>query len=110
MDMTAEFYLSTVERIFKNREIAKNEFHLEGKKVDFEAIKTIPTFVIEGANDDISAPGQCKAALNLLKNLPKNMKRYHLQKKAGHYGIFSGKAWRSHIRPKFLEFIDKRYR
>jgi poly(3-hydroxybutyrate) depolymerase len=109
MDMTAEFYLSTVERIFKNREIAKNEFHLEGKKVDFEAIKTIPTFVIEGANDDISAPGQCKAALNLLKNLPKNMKRYHLQKKAGHYGIFSGKAWRSHIRPKFLEFIDNRY-
>ena len=109
MDMTAEFYLSTVERIFKNREIAKNEFHLEGNKVDFEAIKTIPTFVIEGANDDISAPGQCKAALNLLKNLPKNMKRYHLQKKAGHYGIFSGKAWRSHIRPKFLEFIDNRY-
>ena len=78
-------------------------------KVDFEAIKTIPTFVIAGANDDISAPGQCKAALNLLKNLPKNMKRYHLQKKAGHYGIFSGKAWRSHIRPKFLEFIDNRY-
>ena len=64
---------------------------------------------VEGANDDISAPGQCKAALNLLKNLPKNMKRYHLQKKAGHYGIFSGKAWRSHIRPKFLEFIDNRY-
>jgi poly(3-hydroxybutyrate) depolymerase len=107
MDMTAEFYLSTVERIFKNREIAKNEFILDGKNVDFGKIKKIPTFVIEGANDDISAPGQCKAALSLLKNLPKNMKKYHLQKKAGHYGIFSGRAWRSYIRPKFLEFIDK---
>ncbi len=109
MDMTAEFYLSTVERIFKKREIAKNEFELDGEKLDFGAIKSIPTFVIEGANDDISAPGQCKAALTLLTNLPKSMKKFHLQKKAGHYGIFSGKAWRSKIRPLFLEFINERY-
>ena len=107
MDMTAEFYLSTVERIFKKREIAKNEFELDGEKLDFGAIKSIPTFVVEGANDDISAPGQCKAALTLLTNLPKSMKKFHLQKKAGHYGIFSGRAWRSKIRPLFLEFIDK---
>ena len=107
MDMTAEFYLSTVERIFKKREIAKNEFELDGEKLDFGAIKSIPTFVVEGANDDISAPGQCKAALGLLINLPKNMKKFHLQKKAGHYGIFSGRAWRSRIRPLFLDFIDK---
>ena len=107
MDMTAEFYLSTVERIFKKREIAKNEFELDGEKLDFGAIKSIPTFVVEGANDDISAPGQCKAALGLLSNLPKNMKKFHLQKKAGHYGIFSGRAWRSRIRPLFLDFIDK---
>ncbi len=32
MDMTAEFYLSTVERIFKNREIARNEFVVAGKR------------------------------------------------------------------------------
>ena len=107
MDMTAEFYLSTVERIFKKREIARNEFELDGEKLDFGAIKSIPTFVVEGANDDISAPGQCKAALGLLSNLPKNMKKFHLQKKAGHYGIFSGRAWRSRIRPLFLDFIDK---
>ena len=109
MDMTAEFYLSTVERIFKKREIAKNEFKLDGEKLDFGAIKSIPTFVVEGANDDISAPGQCKAALTLLTNLPKSMKKFHLQKKAGHYGIFSGRAWRSKIRPLFLEFINQRY-
>ena len=107
MDMTAEFYLSTVERIFKNREIAKNEFKLDGEKLDFGEIKSIPTFVVEGANDDISAPSQCKAALSLLSKLPKNMKKYHLQKNAGHYGIFSGRAWRSRIRPLFLDFIDK---
>ena len=107
MDMTAEFYLSTVARIFKKREIAKNEFSIDGKIVDLKKITSIPTFIIEGSNDDISAPGQCSAALNILNKLPKNMKFSHLQDGAGHYGIFSGKAWRTDIRPLFLKFIDR---
>jgi poly(3-hydroxybutyrate) depolymerase len=106
MDMTAEFYLSTVDRIFKKREIAKNEFSIDGKTVDLKKITSIPTFVIEGTNDDISAPGQCLAAVKLLKKLPKNKKISHLQKNAGHYGIFSGKAWRNEIKPQFLKFLD----
>ena len=106
MDMTAEFYLSTVDRIFKKREIAKNEFCIDGKPVDLRKITTIPTFIIEGTKDDISAPGQCSAALEILSKLPKKLKFSHLQDGAGHYGIFSGKAWRTEIRPLFLEFID----
>ena len=106
MDMTAEFYLSTVDRIFKKREIAQNKFCVKGIFVDLEKITSIPTFIIEGANDDISAPGQCLAALNILSKLPDNMKFSHLQDGAGHYGIFSGKAWRTKIRPLFLDFID----
>ena len=63
MDMTAEFYLSTVERIFKNREIARNVFTVAGKQVDIGAITEVAVMTVEGANDDISAPGQCVAAL-----------------------------------------------
>ena len=107
MDMTAEFYLSTVDRIFKKREIAKNQFSVEGTRVDLKKITSIPTFIIEGTNDDISAPGQCLAALNILSKLPENMKFSHLQDGAGHYGIFSGKAWRTDIRPLFLDFVDR---
>ena len=106
MDMTAEFYLSTVERIFKNREIAKNEFVVAGKKVDFSAITNVAVKIVEGANDDISAPGQCLAALNLLTNLPDSKKASHLEPGAGHYGIFAGKSWRLNIRPLVLNFID----
>ena len=107
MDMTAEFYLSTVNRIFKKREIAKNKFFIDGKLANLEKINSIPVFVIEGTNDDISAPGQCSAALKILDKLPSNMKFSHLQDGAGHYGIFSGKAWRTEIRPLFLNFIDR---
>ncbi|MCB2158033.1 MAG: polyhydroxyalkanoate depolymerase, partial [Rhodobacteraceae bacterium] len=59
MDMTAEFYLSTVERIFKNREIARNEFTVAGKRVDFGKITQVAVKIVEGEKDDISAPGQC---------------------------------------------------
>lgn len=107
MDMTAEFYLSTVERIFKNREIARNDFVVAGKKVDFAAITEVAVKIVEGANDDISAPGQCLAALDLLTNLPASKKASHLEPGAGHYGIFAGKSWRLNIRPLVLNFIDQ---
>ena len=106
MDMTAEFYLSTVERIFKNREIAKNEFVVAGKKVDIGAITQVAVMTVEGENDDISAPGQCVAALDMLTGLPDAKKTQHLEPGAGHYGIFAGKSWRLNIRPLVLGFID----
>ena len=106
MDMTAEFYLSTVERIFKNREIARNVFEVDGKKVDIGKITTVAVKSVEGANDDISAPGQCIAALALCTGLPDSKKASHLEPGAGHYGIFAGRSWRNNIRPLVLEFID----
>ncbi|MDW3182294.1 polyhydroxyalkanoate depolymerase [Roseobacter sp.] len=106
MDMTAEFYLSTVERIFKNGEIAKNEFTVAGKKVDIGKITTVAVKTVEGSNDDISAPGQCIAALDLCTGLPDDKKASHVEDGAGHYGIFAGKSWRRNIRPLVLDFID----
>ncbi len=107
MDMPAEFYLSTVERIFKRRDIARNDFEVAGHKVDIGAISNVAVKVVEGEKDDISAPGQCLAALDLLTGLPDNMKAHHVEPRAGHYGIFAGKSWRNNIRPLVLEFIDQ---
>lgn len=106
MDMTAEFYLSTVERVFKNREIANNCFEVAGRIVDCSKITTVAVKIVEGEKDDISAPGQCLAALDLLTGLPESKKAAHLEPGAGHYGIFAGRSWRDNIRPLVLEFID----
>ncbi len=106
MDMPAEFYLSTVDRIFKEGEIAKNAFTVKGHKVDIGKITTVAVKTVEGTNDDISAPGQCIAALDLLTGLPDDKKASHLEEGAGHYGIFAGKSWRNNIRPLVLDFID----
>ena len=110
MDMTAEFYLSTVERIFKNREIALNEFVVDGHKVDIGKITDVAVMTVEGANDDISAPGQCVAALDLCTGLDEAKKTKHLEPGAGHYGIFAGRSWRHNIRPLVIDFIDRNSR
>ncbi len=106
MDMPAEFYLSTVDRIFKKGEIAKNEFVVKGHKVDIGKITKVAVKTVEGAKDDISAPGQCVAALDLCTGLPDHMKASHLEPGAGHYGIFAGKSWRDNIRPLVIDFMN----
>ena len=106
MDMPAEFYLSTVERVFKDREIARNAFVVNGHQVDIGKITSVAVKTVEGAKDDISAPGQCIAALDLCTGVPDSMKVSHVEAGAGHYGIFAGKSWRNNIRPLVLAFID----
>jgi len=106
MDMTAEFYLSTVERVFKSRDIARNVFTVDGRQLDLGKITSVAVKIVEGEKDDISAPGQCLAALDLLTGLPADRKAAHLEPGAGHYGIFAGSSWRKNIRPLVLQFID----
>ena len=106
MDMTAEFYLSTVKRVFKSREIARNRFKLAGRTVDIGRIDRSAVKIVEGGKDNISAPGQCAAALPMLSGLPDGKKAHHVEPDAGHYGIFAGKSWQKSIRPLVLEFID----
>jgi len=110
MDMTAEFYLSTVERVFKNREIARNEFVVAGHKVDIGKITDVAVKTVEGSNDDISAPGQCIAALDLCTGLPDSKKASHVEPRAGHYGIFAGRSWRDNIRPLVIDFMNENSR
>jgi len=106
MDMTAEFYLSTVERIFKGLEIAQNRFVVDGHQVDIGKITSVAVKTVEGGKDDISAPGQCVAALDMLTGLPDDKKASYIEPEAGHYGIFAGGSWRRNIRPLVLDFID----
>jgi poly(3-hydroxybutyrate) depolymerase len=105
MDTTAEFYLQTIERIFKNHDLAKGTFMWHDRLVKPETIKKTALLTIEGELDDISAPGQTRVALDLCSGLPDNMKRAHLQIGVGHYGIFNGRKWRESILPVVRGFM-----
>ena len=98
-DMTAEFYLQTVDVVFQRHLLPKGEMMHRGKRVDPAAITDIALLAIEGERDDISGVGQTKAALKIAANLPETMKNYYLAEGAGHYGIFNGSKWRDKIAP-----------
>jgi poly(3-hydroxybutyrate) depolymerase len=103
-DMTAEFYLQTIEVVFQQHALPKGEMMHRGRKVDPGAITDIAILAIEGKRDDISGLGQTKAALKIATNLPEAQKK-HLVADAGHYGIFNGSKWRNQIAPVLEEWI-----
>ncbi|HEU4968184.1 polyhydroxyalkanoate depolymerase [Sphingomonas sp.] len=104
-DMTAEFYLETVELVFQRHALPKGEWVHRGVRVDPGAITDIGLLAIEGERDDISGIGQTKAALTLATSLPKAEKKYLLAKGVGHYGIFNGSKWRDRIAPVVEDWI-----
>lgn len=104
-DMTAEFYLQTVDVVFQRHLLPKGEMMHRGRQVDPGAITGTALLAIEGERDDISGVGQTRAALNLATSLPAKEKKYHLAKGAGHYGIFNGRKWREKIAPVVEKFI-----
>ena len=106
-DMTAEFYLETIDLVFQRHALPKGEMMHRGRKVDPAAITDVALLAIEGERDDISGVGQTKAALKITPNLPDSDKQYLLAKRVGHYGIFNGRRWRNEIAPVLEEFIVK---
>jgi poly(3-hydroxybutyrate) depolymerase len=106
-DMTAEFYLQTVEAVFQKHLLPKGKLTHRGRKVDPKAITGTALLAIEGERDDISGVGQTKAALDLAAKLPAAEKKYFLAENVGHYGIFNGRKWRERIAPVVEDWIAK---
>ena len=104
-DMTAEFYLQTVDAVFQRHLLPKGELMHRGRRVEPAAIRDTALLAIEGERDDISGIGQTKAALDIATRLPKSKKQYFLAKDVGHYGIFNGRKWREKIAPVVEKFI-----
>ena len=104
-DMTAEFYLQTVDVVFQQHALPKGELEHRGRLVRPDAIRDTALLAIEGERDDISGIGQTKAALDIATRLPAARKEYFMAKDVGHYGIFNGRKWREKIAPVVEKFI-----
>ena len=105
MDLTAEYYLQTIETVFLEHKLPKGEMHHRGTLVDPSKVRRVALMTVEGEKDDISGIGQTKAAQTLCKNLPDGMRDHHLQPEVGHYGVFNGSRFRAEILPKIRAFI-----
>ena len=104
-DMTAEFYLQTIDEVFQRHLLPKGEFMHRGRLVDPAAITKVGLLAIEGERDDISGIGQTKAALDIATKLPAKLKHDYVAEGVGHYGIFNGGKWRTNIAPVVENWI-----
>jgi poly(3-hydroxybutyrate) depolymerase len=104
-DMSAEFYLQTIDSVFQRHLLPKGELTHRGRKVDPARITDVALLAIEGERDDISGLGQTRAALTLATGLADDKKHYMMAEGAGHYGIFNGRRWRETIAPVLEQWI-----
>jgi len=105
MDVPAEFYLETLQRIFMEHDLARGAFSWRGRRVDPADIRETALLTVEGGEDDMCRPGQTRAAHDLCTGIPAERKRHHLQDGVGHYGVFAGTRWENEIYPLIRAFI-----
>ncbi|MBB3285281.1 MULTISPECIES: polyhydroxyalkanoate depolymerase [unclassified Rhizobium] len=105
LDLTEEFYLETIDRVFQKAELAMGEYTHRGRKVDPGLIRNTALLTVEGGRDDICALGQTSAAHDLCRSLRPHLKRHHLQANVGHYGVFNGRRWEKEIYPVVRNMI-----
>jgi poly(3-hydroxybutyrate) depolymerase len=104
MDLSAEFYLQTVDTVFIRHALPKGEMFHRGRRIDLAQIKRVALLTVEGEHDDISAVGQTEAAQRLCVNIPSENKAHYVQPAVGHYGVFNGSRFRSEIAPRIADF------
>ena len=105
MDLSAEYYLQTVDTVFVRHALPKGEMMHRDRPVDPSRIKRVALLTIEGEHDDISGVGQTEAAHRLCVNIPADRKSHWLQPGVGHYGVFNGSRFRAEIAPRISDFV-----
>ncbi|MDJ0920314.1 MAG: polyhydroxyalkanoate depolymerase [Henriciella sp.] len=107
LDLTEEFYLQTIRRVFREHRLARGIFRYRGERpVDPGAIETVGLMTVEGERDDISGIGQTQAAHELCRNIPDHMQTDYIQPGVGHYGVFNGRRFEQEIVPRINAFQE----
>ncbi len=105
LDMPAEFYLETIDRVFQRELLAQGDMVWRGQPVEPGAIRRTALLTVEGEKDDVCGVGQTLAAQELCTSIKPSLRRHHLQPGVGHYGVFSGSRWERQIYPIVRNFI-----
>jgi poly(3-hydroxybutyrate) depolymerase len=103
MDLTAEFYMQTINTVFQENLLTTGRYKSHGVNINLRDIKRTALLVIEGSRDDITGSGQTKSVIDLCEDLPESKKKY-LCADVGHYGLFNGRKFRGLIIPAIQDF------
>jgi len=108
LDLTEEFYLQTIKRVFQEHHLPRGIYRYRGERlVKPEAIRDVALMTVEGEKDDISGIGQTQAAHDICVNIPKEMQTDYIQPGVGHYGVFNGSRFETEIAPRVTQFTRR---
>jgi len=105
MDLTAEFYLQTIDTVFVRHALPEGRMTYRGRTIDLSSIRRVALMTVEGEKDDISGVGQTEAAHRLCTEIPNSMRVHYVQPKVGHYGVFNGSRFTAEIAPRIQAFL-----
>ena len=110
LDMDACYYLETIRTVFQEYKLVNGTWDVRSsngtpERVRPQDITATRLLTVEGELDDISGPGQTRAALDLCSGIAAADKQHFEAAGAGHYGIFSGRRWREVVYPQVRDFI-----
>jgi poly(3-hydroxybutyrate) depolymerase len=100
LDMPATYYLDTIRIVFQEFLLPRGLWDVAGERVDPSKIRDCALLTIEGELDDISGEGH-----KLCSGIAPADKQHLIAEGAGHYGIFSGRRWRTQVYPQVKAFI-----
>ena len=87
IDLPGRWYLQVIQQIFKENRLAKGEFIGLGRKLDLRNI-TCPTYLLAGANDDITTSEQVLDATKYIGTAKDKIVQQTVA--GGHIGLFMG--------------------
>ncbi len=110
LDMDADYYLETIKTVFQDFNLVHGTWDVRSPAGNIERVRPqditgTALLTVEGELDDISGAGQTRAAHNLCKKIVRREGDHLEVKGAGHYGIFSGRRWRTVVYPQVKAFI-----
>ena len=108
MDIDGDFLVENTRSVFQRRDLATGGLRLGGARADPAAIRRTALLTVEGAADDIAAPGQTRAAHRLCRNLPDVWRRHETIPRCGHFSLFHGRVLRARTLPLLGSFFAER--
>ena len=107
LDLPAEFYLETVERVFQEHALPLGRARrIGGRKVEPAAIQRTALFTVEGeTRRHLRASARRSPRTTCARRLRPYRKRHHMQAGVGHYGVFCGRRWQNQIYPMVKNVI-----
>ncbi|NRO97543.1 polyhydroxyalkanoate depolymerase [Paraburkholderia sp. NMBU_R16] len=104
LDMTEDYFLDTLQVVFREHRLARGIWHVAGRHIDGSALARTALCTVEGDRDDITGAGQTHAAHTVLTSVPQRSRMRLTIADCDHYGLFTGARWREAIHPELARF------